>query len=181
MRRRPILFALIILATLPVWSQSKNDPLNEDEAEQVREYADRPPERIKLFMKFIDQRITGIRQIAKEPDRANKLHNLLEEFITRLVDELQDNLDVYAGTHDDLRKPLKFVIEESSKWLEVLNLPPSDRVYDFSRKTALEAATSANDEAKKMLADQEQYFIELKKKGKDGQKEKVQDQAESRA
>jgi hypothetical protein len=171
MRRRPILFVLIILATLPVWSQSHSDPLSDDEAEQVREYADRPPERIKLFMKFIDQRVTGIRQIAKEPDRANKLHNLLEEF-TRLVDELQDNLDVYSGTHDDLRKPLKSLVDESSKWPEVLNLPAPDRVYDFSRKTALEAASSANDEAKKMLAEQEQYFLELKKKGKDAQKEK---------
>jgi len=159
---------MLFLAAVPMWPQSQQDPLTDRETEQIREYADRPPERIKLYLKFIEQRTSAIHQLstdARDRGHGTRLRILIEEF-TRLVDELQDNLDVYSKTHADVRKTLKEVIETSGKWPVVLKEAPPDRAYDFSRKTALDAADSANDEARKMLAEQEQYFAELKGKNK---------------
>jgi 1,2-phenylacetyl-CoA epoxidase PaaB subunit len=169
---------LIFLVTIPVWAQSQKDPLTEAETEDLREYADRPPERVKLYLKYIDQRITAIHQIAHDADKSgqdDRVRTLIEEF-TRLVDEFQDNLDVYSSTHADIRKILKEVIETSGKWPGVLQEPPADKVYDFPRKTALDAAESMNDEAKKMLTEQDKYFAELKAKKKAEEKEGSQPQ-----
>jgi hypothetical protein len=133
---------------------------------------------VKLYLKYIDQRTTAIQQIghdAKASGQDDRVRTLIEEF-TRLVDELQDNLDVYSTTHADVRKILKEVIEASGKWPAVLKDPPADKVYDFPRKTALDAAESMNDEAKKMLAEQDKYFAELKAKAKAKEKEDSQQQ-----
>ena len=169
---------LVLLVSIPSWPQSQNDPLTDAESEEIREYADRPPDRVKLYLKFIDQRTTTIHQIGRDAKASGqnvRVHTLIEEF-TRLVDELQDNLDVYSTTHADIRKVLKEVIETSGKWPAVLQEPPPDKEYDFSRKTALDAAESMNDEAKKMLTEQDKYFAELKAKAKAKEKEGSQPQ-----
>ncbi|HEY0796184.1 MAG TPA: hypothetical protein VGD64_10425 [Acidisarcina sp.] len=171
MRRLFALAALLAVSmpTTGLLAQSHRDPLNEDEVDQIREFADRPAERVKLYMKFIQQRIDAVRQMSTDPNVQNKpakLRNLMEEF-TRLADELQDNLDNYEDTHSDVRKPLKDLIAASEKWPEVLRTPPPDRSYDFSRKTALEAAESANQQATKLLEDQTKYFAEHKKGRRD--------------
>jgi len=169
---------LIFLVSIPLWAQSQKDPLTDAESEEIREYADRPPDRIKLYLKHIEQRTTTIHQIghdAKAAGQDDRVRTLIEEF-TRLVDELQDNLDVYAKTHADIRKVLKEVIETSAKWPGVLQEPPADKVYDFPHKTALDAAESMNDEAKNMLAEQDKYFAEMKAKAKAKEKEGSQPQ-----
>ena len=171
MRRLITIAALagVVLAGVHAGAQSQKDPLTEDEVDQIREYADRPPDRVKLYMKFIEQRITAIKQMTGDPlvqNKPAKLRALMEEF-TRLADELQDNLDNYEDTHEDVRKPLKDLIANSGKWPDTLNLPPPGRSYDFSRKTALEAAHSANEQATKLLDDLTKYFAEQKKKAKE--------------
>lgn len=154
-----------LLIALHAGAQAQKDPLNDEEVDQIREVADRPPERVKVYMKFIEQRVAAIKQMSSDPHVVNKpakLRSLMEEF-TRLVDELQDNLSNYDEGHSDIRKPLKDLIASSAKWPEVLNTPPADRAYDFSRKTALEAAQSAGEQSAKLLDDQNKYFAEHKK------------------
>ena len=119
---------LVLLVSIP---SGRNNPrkilLQTRKREEIREYADRPPDRVKLYLKFIDQRTTAIHQIghdAKASGQDVRVHTLIEEF-TRLVDELQDNLDVYSTTHADIRKVLKEVIETSGKWPTVLQEPPA--------------------------------------------------------
>ena len=51
-----------------------------------------------------------------------------------------------------------------------LNKPAPDQSYDFSRKTAVEAGESLNEQARKLQADQEKWFAEQKKKNKDAEK-----------
>jgi hypothetical protein len=165
---------VILLAGVarPALTQSKKDPLNDTEVEAVREVADQPIERVRLYMKFIAQRTDAIDEIAGDTriqDKPAKLHNLLEEY-TRLVDELQDNLDSYDETHSDVRKALKELIPATQKWLVTLNKPAPDQSYDFSRKTAVEAGESLNEQAKKLQVDQEKWFAEQKKKNKDAEK-----------
>ncbi|HVW76248.1 MAG TPA: hypothetical protein VHB45_01455 [Alloacidobacterium sp.] len=162
------LLPLLALQTLP---QSKKDPLNEDEVDQVREYGDRPNERIKLFMKFIEQRTTAIKQLStdtKGGSHSAQIRAKIEEFI-RLSDELQDNLDTYDQQHADIRKALKDLVPESDKWEPILQLPPPDANYDFARKTAIETVKSICDQAKTLQKDQEKYFSEHKDEaGKNG-------------
>ena len=84
----------ILLTALHAGGQAQKDPLNDEEVDQIREVADRPPERVKVYMKFIEQRVAAIKQMSSDPHVVNKpakLRSLMEEF-TRLVDELQDNL-----------------------------------------------------------------------------------------
>ncbi len=160
------------LGTFYAGAQAKDDPLNEKEVDQVREVADQPIERVKLYMKFIDQRTDAIQELTGDTrvqNRPMKVHNLFEEY-TRLVDELQDNLDGYDETHSDVRKALKELVPASEKWLEILNKPPPDQSYDFTRKTAVEAGQSLAEQAKKLQMEQAKWFAEHKK-DKDAQKE----------
>src|ERR1700743_2220833 len=158
-------FALCVITLLSIFmpstgAQSKKDPLNEDEVDQVREFGDRPNERIKLFAKFIEQRITVIKQLSTDKraeNRSAELRAKFEEF-TRLADELQDNLDTYDQEHADIRKALKDLVPESEKWEPALNLFGPDSGYDFARKTAVEAARSVTDQLKDLQKDQEKYF-----------------------
>lgn len=162
------LMLLSITSASLLTAQTKKDPLNEEEVDQVREVADQPVERVKLYMKFISQRTDAIHEMGgdtKINDRPLKLHNLLEEY-TRLVDELQDNLDSYDETHSDIRKALKELAPASEKWLATLNKPPPDQSYDFTRKTAVEAGQSLVDQVKKLQTDQNAWFA-AHKHGKD--------------
>jgi hypothetical protein len=156
---------------LHAWPQSQQDPLNADEVDQVREYGDRPNERLKLFTKFIEQRVTAIKQLSSDKKvayRSAEIRAKIEEF-TRLVDELQDNLDTYDQEHADVRKALKDLVPESEKWEPVLHLPPPNADYDFARETAVEAAKSVSDQAKTLQTDQGKYFAEHKDQaGKNG-------------
>ena len=168
----PSVTLLIVAAsTTLALAQQGSDPLNNDEIEAVREARDQPNERIKLYMKFIDDRIAAIKDLASEPnvnDRPALIRAKLEEF-TRLSDELQDNLDTFDSEHADLRKALKDLVPDSAKWPDVLRKPAANAGYDFARKTALEAAQSTIDQTKKMMEDQEKYFaVHKDERGKNG-------------
>jgi hypothetical protein len=152
------------LFTLSLHAQKDKDPLNDDEVDQIRELRDQPVQRIKLYLKFIEDRIATIKQLGANPkaeDRKAELRAKLEEF-TRLSDELQDNLDTFDEAHADIRKALKDVVPASEKWPAVLNQAAPDPTYDFSRKTALDAAQSTSEQAKKLLDSQQKYFAEHK-------------------
>jgi len=146
-------------------AQEQNDPLTEDEVQQIRDNAIHPDERIKLYIKFISERIDAIKQLVANPDardRNAQIRAKLEEF-TSLCDEIQDNLDTYDSAHADIRKSLKDLVAVSTKWPDVLRTLPSNPNYEFSQKTALEAAQSANDEAKQLSTEQDVYFDVHKK------------------
>jgi len=151
--------------------QQNKDPLTDAEADQIAELRDQPVARIKLYQKFIEQRIAAIKDLGANPkgeDRKAELRARFEEF-TRLSDELQDNLDTFDEAHADIRKALKELVPASAKWPEVLKEAASDPEYDFSRKTALDSAESTSDQAKQLLDSQTKYFAEHKDEaGKNG-------------
>jgi hypothetical protein len=169
-----LLFIAGFLALAPHFSlpQDKNDPLTAAEVEKVREVADQPIERVKLYMSFIQQRADAITEMVGDTRIQNKppkIRKLLEEY-TRLVDELQDNLDNYDETKSDIRKALKELVPASKKWLEAVNKPPPDPVYDFPRKTAADASEGLVDQATKLQTDQDKFFAEQKKQKKEQDK-----------
>jgi hypothetical protein len=141
-------------------AQRSKDPLTPDQEEQVRAVADQPNERVKLYIKFVEQRTDAIRHAVVHPAIQHpgvEIHDRMEE-LTRLVDELQDNLDAYDESHDDVRKGLKFLLERIPKWQSVLQEPSGSPDYDFARKTATDAIDSLTQSATALLKSQEEYF-----------------------
>jgi ABC-type transporter Mla subunit MlaD len=162
----------MLLAMVTMLAQSKKDPLTDRQIEEVREAGDQPPERIKLFVGYVDDRAKEIDSLSKDSgaqNRAARIHNLMDEF-TRLSDDLQDNMDNFDEQHADLRKILKEVVAKTTEWTTVLNEPPPHPQYDFMRKSALDANQTAHEAAVQMLADEEKYFAEKKKQEKEEQK-----------
>jgi hypothetical protein len=147
------------------------DPLSETQSDQVRELGNQPNERVKLYLRFVDDRISAIRELAVDAGENHRPYDLrakYEEF-TRLSDELADNIDTYATDHADIRKSLRAVLESCTKWSAALSKPPQNPVYEFARKTALDAAQSTVDDTRKLLAEQDAYFATHKAEaGKNG-------------
>ncbi|HVT97034.1 MAG TPA: hypothetical protein VHE33_05970 [Acidobacteriaceae bacterium] len=154
-----------------VRAYAQNDTLTEDEVQEIRDNKVNPNERIKLYLKFIDQRLDAIKQLSaagKSSKEKGQIHDKFEEF-TRLCDELQDNLDTYNEAHADIRKSLKDLVADTARWPAILNAAGSDRSLEFSQKTALEAAKSAADQAHDLSLQQQVYFdVHKKERGGTG-------------
>lgn len=147
-----------------VHAQRSKDPLTPAEEEQVREVADQPNERVKLFMKFIEDRTAAIHRAVVRPETQHpgvEIHDQLDAF-TSLVDELQDNLDAYDEQHGDVRKSLKYLLEHTGKWKEALQEPPGSPEYDFARKSAQDSVDTLVQSATELLKSQEEYFSKHK-------------------
>ncbi len=154
------LLAVPLLCALPLHAQRERDPLTPQEADQVADLRDQPNQRIKLFEKFIQQRIDAIKAIGPDPqemDLKAELRAKYQEF-TQLSDELQDNLDTFDDAHADMRKALKDLVAAAAKWPPILKEAAPDRTYDFSRETALDSAQSTNEQVKQLYDNQVKYF-----------------------
>jgi hypothetical protein len=118
------LVVLLVLLTA-VASARKRDPLTEAEEDQIRNAAQEPYKRLKLYIKFTQARLDAIDQLRSDPKQADgrgrKIHDLLEDF-TALMDEINNNLDTYEGrpmTKDDRKdfhKGLKEVVTACDTW-----------------------------------------------------------------
>lgn len=118
-----IIFLLLLLSVAA--AAKRRDPLTEAEADQLREVAMDPYNRIKLMVKFTEARLTSIDQVRLDPkqaaDRGKQIHDLLEDF-TSLMDEINDNLDQYEARNLDkdnvkqYHKGLKELIEADSRF-----------------------------------------------------------------
>lgn len=159
--RTALLFAAaFLLVVASAHAQRSKDPLTPDQEEQVRAVTDQPDERVKLYIKFIEDRTDAIHHAVLHPVIQHPgmvIHDRMEEF-TRLVDELDDNLDAYDESHSDVRKSLKFLLDRIAKWQSVLQEPPGSPDYDFARKTAQDAVDNTKQAATELLKSQEEYF-----------------------
>jgi hypothetical protein len=155
-----LLAAASFLVAHSAHAQRSKDPLTSDQEEQIRAVTDQPNERVKLYIKFIEERTDAIHHAMLHPVIQHPgiaIHDRMEEF-TRLVDELEDNLDAYDESHSDVRKSLKFLLDHAAKWQSVLQEPPGSPAYDFARKTALDAVDNTRQAATELLKSQEEYF-----------------------
>lgn len=178
--RRTALLCVGLLLILPAYAQ-KRDPLNAQEVDQLRETAQEPEKRIKLFVKFARARMLAIEQVRSDPklekDRGSRLHDLLEDFLS-LNDELDDNLDDYSSRKADLRKALKDVIQAESDFQLKLRgmkesladpkLATEAKEYEFVLENSLEAVTQSLENDRKLLDDQNEEFAKHKDKDKKG-------------
>jgi hypothetical protein len=163
--------ALLLLASVAIAGRVRRDPLTEAETDQLREAAQDPGPRLKLYIKFAAARLETIQQLRTDPkmaaERGQRIHDLLEDFVN-VVDEIDRNVDTYEEHDVDLRKPLKELIEADTGWqLRLRTLkeaPHSDSVaasefreYSFTLETALDSVSSSADDARKILQEQEAH------------------------
>jgi hypothetical protein len=120
--------------------------------------------RIKLYVKFLDERaetIKGLTNRAASAARSHRLDDELQDFTT-LMDELADNLDMYGDRKADLRPALKPLTEATARWLNTLRTLAGDSGYALSRKEAIESGEDLDDQAKRLLSEQTSYFSQHK-------------------
>jgi hypothetical protein len=149
----------------------RRDPLTDAEVDQMREAADYPNKRLELMSGFARARLAAIDQLRaeKQPpkDRPKQIHDQLQDF-TSLLDEIGDNVEVYASHKTDMRKGLSVLIGATSEWqLKLRNLKeqsPADELdqYSFVLVSATEAVKDTADDARTQLQTQNELAKDKK-------------------
>jgi len=163
--------AMLLLSTL--WAQRRRDPLNPLEQDQLRDAAQEPSERLKLYIQFSRTRLTSLEQVRSDPkvtDRAEQTRDRLQDFLD-VYDEMNDNIDTFVERKADLRKPLKGVIEADTEFQAKLRAlkssadPKKDeaQTYDFLLTSVLDTVDSSVQDHRQLLSEQEEAFKHKKK------------------
>jgi len=159
--------AIVLLAGVTsLTAQHRRDPLTQTEIDQVRDTSWEPKLRLPLYVQFARTRLVKLEEARTDPktkDRAKQTHDLLDDF-QLLYDELNDNIDTYVDRRDDIRKPLKTVIEADTEFQSKLRAvkdaagvsPQEAAQYEFVLNNAIETVDTATDDHRKLLAEQEE-------------------------
>ncbi len=168
---------LALLLALPLCSsllaQRRRDPLNPLEIDQLRDAMLDPDQRLKLYVQFSRDRMTKLEQMRSDPkatERGRQTHDMLDDFLA-VYDELNDNIDMYVGRKDDIRKPLKLVIEADTEFQAKLRAIKNSAntsaaeasQYEFLLTDALDTVDSSADDHRKTVAEVEEYMKKKKK------------------
>jgi hypothetical protein len=167
-----VMFTLsLLLMSVGNLAAQKRDPLNEKEVDEMRESADWPDKRLELMIKFAKARMTAIDQLQanakKAKDRPMQIHDLLEDF-SSLVDEIEDNVEMYGSHNADMRKGLTLLVEANSEWqLQLRRLkqqsPPEELdQFSFVLANATDAVSDIGDDARKELQQQNELAKQKK-------------------
>lgn len=172
-RRCFALFLLILLA-LPLAAQRRRDPLTDAETDQLREVADQPEARVKMWVKFIRARMVALDQIRSDPkfaaERSQRTRDLLVD-VANMVDEMDDNVDNYARQKSDIRKALKEVVELDSelqlklRGIQEATDPASQKEladYKFVLQNAVESVNESAANTRDTLQEQNEQFSKKK-------------------
>jgi hypothetical protein len=166
-----LMLGLSLLST--VWAQRRRDPLNPVEADQLRDAAQEPAERLKLYIEFARTRLASLEQMRADPkvtNRPQQTHDRLQNFLD-VYDELNDNIDTFVGRKADLRKPLKTVIDADTEFQAKLRALKSSldaskdetKEYDFLLTSVVETVDSSLQDHRQLLSEQEEAAKHKKK------------------
>jgi hypothetical protein len=160
LRSIPIVLICLLLAAPSLAQKEKPEPLTEAQIEEIREAGIAPNERVNLYTKYTSEHadtIKGLTNRAKSLARAKRIDGELQD-LTALMDEFGSNLDVFSERHSDIRKSLKPLTEATDRWLGILRALPGEPGFDLARKEAIESGQDLADQAKRLLAEQTEYF-----------------------
>lgn len=157
--------ALGVATTLTALAQRHHDPLTQQEIDKIRDASWEPRLRLPLYVEFARARLVKMEEVRNDPktkDKATQTHDLLEGF-QQLYDELNDNIDTYVDRRNDIRKPLKIVIDADTEFQAKLralkdaaDVPRAEaQEYEFVLTNALETLDASAEDHKKLLIDQE--------------------------
>ena len=173
--RRVLLIAGLVVLLMPsVRAQRRRDPLNPAEVDQLRDAMLDADARLKLYVKFARERMNALEKMRSDPkatDRAGQTRDLLSDFLA-IYDELNDNIDMYVDRKDDVRKPLKLIIEADTEFQAKLraikNSASGDAAeskrYEFVLNNAIDTVDSSADDHRKTVGEVEEYMKHKKKK-----------------
>jgi hypothetical protein len=163
--------ALLLFVFVGRSQAQRRDPLNEKEIDEMRESADWPDKRLELMVKFARDRMTAIDELRANgkaaKDRPMQIHDLLEDF-SALLDEIDDNVEMYGSHKADMRKGLMLLIEANSEWqLKLRRLkeqsPPEElSQYSFVLANTTDAVNDSADDARKELQEQNELAKQKK-------------------
>jgi len=172
-KRRLTVPLLLLLAVTSAGQQHRSDPLTGPEIDKVRDAAQMPEIRLKLYVEFVRVRLDKLQQAhsdTKAPDHQQQMRNALQDFLD-VYDELGVNVDTFADRGTDIRKALKPVIEGDTEFGSKLRAFKSslagqsdeEKSYSFLLSTALEAVDAGAKDHRELLAEQEETFKHKKK------------------
>jgi hypothetical protein len=165
LNRAAVAAGILWLMILPAWAQRQHDPFTSAEIDQIRDVSWEPQQRLSLYVKFARERLVAMEQMRNDPktkDRAQQTHDKLDDFVL-IYDELNDNIDTYVDRRNDVRKPLKLIIDADSEFQskllalkEAANVPPEEaKQYEFVLSTALDTLKNSADDHRNLLAEQQ--------------------------
>jgi hypothetical protein len=171
----PVMLIFALLAVRAVRAQRRHDPLSQIEINQLRDAMVEPDQRLKLYVTFVRDRMTKLEQMRSDPkttDRAHQTHDMLADFLA-VYDELNDNIDMYVGRKDDIRKPLKLVIEADVEFQSKLRAlkdaantdAAESKQYEFLLSNAIETVDASAEEHRSTVTEVQEY-VKRKKKNK---------------
>jgi Tfp pilus assembly protein PilN len=166
-----LVFLVLFLGRVGMSQTRNRDPLNEKEIDEMRESADFPDKRLELMINFMRARMASIDQLRADTknakDRPMQIHDLLQDF-SSLLDEIDDNVDMYSSHKTDMRKGLKLLIEADGEWaLKLRSLkeqsPPEElEQYSYVLANARDAVRDSADSARQELQQQNELAKEKK-------------------
>lgn len=158
--------AIMLLAAIPAYTQRGRDPLTSSEINQLRDSKQEPDKRLKLFVQFAKARMDELEKVSSDPrlgiGRGGKMHDLIQDLGT-IVDEMDDNVEMYAQDKWDIRKALKEVVEAETQFQQKLgaikaaaaNNPSLSEDVKFVLQDTLESIEGSLEDAQSTLRDQE--------------------------
>lgn len=155
----------LLLGSNIVWAQRTHDPFTQAEIDQIRDVSWEPQQRLALYVKFARARLVAMEQMRNDPKatrRAQQTHDKLDDFVG-IYDELNDNIDTYIDRRNDIRKPLKSIIDADTEFQAKLlalknaaDVPPEEQSkYEFVLGNALETLNESADDHRKLLEEQQ--------------------------
>jgi hypothetical protein len=176
---------LLLLAGSAAAQQKHRDPLSDLEIDQLRDAAQLPQVRLKLYVDYARARLDKLQQVradtkatdtkaagTKADDRGQQTSDALQDFLD-IYDELNTNVDTFADRKEDLRKALKPVIEADTEFgsklrafrASLASTPQEAESYTFLLGSALDTVDAAAKDHRDLLAEQEEDFKHKKKQG----------------
>jgi hypothetical protein len=147
------LFAALILGSAHARTinpqNEKKDYLTDSEADKIRD-AMLPPDRIRLFVSFADDRLKKFQyeltRTKPEGRRAEILNSLLNAY-SGCLDDAADQVALAEEKQIDIRLPLKTMQAKGKEFLDILQKLDTDRgpEYDTYKETLQDAIEGTKD------------------------------------
>jgi hypothetical protein len=157
---------LLLLMATAVSAQRHRDPLTQPEIDEVRDASWAPELRLPLYVKFARARLVALEQMRSNPktkDRPQQTHDRLDDFLL-IYDELNDNIDTYVDRKDDIRRPLKVIVDADTEFQAKLRAlkdaadvsAEEAKQYEFVLTNSLDTLDTSAEDHRKLLAEQEE-------------------------
>ncbi len=164
---------LFLLVAAWATAQRHRDPFTQAEIDEIRDVSWEPEQRLSLYVKFARARLVAMEQMRTDPktkDRSRQTHDKLDDFLL-IYDELNDNIDTYVDRKNDIRKPLKVIIDADTEFqAKLLALRDAAGVsaeeakqYEFVLTNALDTVDGSVEDHRKLLVEQQEAAKHRKK------------------